>query len=168
MMSEVQYDIYLHKWGDGYLMHCITAWQASGRATPGRGGEDEYHQTLMYMHAFEGLCYSQGPTRPNLLKFSIIGPPYTPCSVKPEYHTCICNATPLGEPVFQGSSMYSALIHPVGFAAKICTLHTVPAKGSAYLSLSLSFSPNVWYVLIFSPYFMREWARVMGKGKQMP
>lgn len=143
MMSEVRYDIYLRKSGDGYLVHCITAWQASDRAAWGRGGEEEYRQTLMYMHAFAGLCYSQGLARPNLLKFSIIGPPYAPCSVKPECHTCICNTTLLGEPVFQGSSMHSALIHPVGFAAKTCTFHTVLTKGSAYLSLSLSFSPNV-------------------------
>lgn len=103
---------------------------------------------FMYTRAFADLCYSWRPAWPNLLKFSIRGPPQVPCNIKAEHCTCMYNTTLSGELIFQGSSVYSAPIHPVGSAVK--TVLSIPFLLRA-VPVSLFFCPSLlmcdmcWY-----------------------
>lgn len=161
MMSEVRCDIYLHKWGDGNLLHRIAAREASSRATPGKGSPDRYLQMLFstYISMCLEICLiAEGWAWPNLMSFSVYGPP----AIKGlNGFFAMCHTTAVGEPSLSGQhqSQLDVLLKPVFFILSLLRA-TLLSLFYYYYFFFICISPNFWCVLIFPPLFREG----MGEG----
>lgn len=107
--------------------------------------------SLMHTSVFADLCCNRGMASPNLRQFSILRPSQI-------FFTCSCLTTPVGEPIFHGSSMHSAPV-PTRSPIKSWILHPMPPFLIFFLNPSLLMFEMCWY---FPLYFGREWVRVRG------